>query len=166
MTELIVFHYSTPPPVANVQYSTKRFGQCTCRPDRVTREGVIGTTGVFDDEWVSKKEGSVGGEVLVVDGCASVCGMINSVSKYAGFSRSMEMTFLRPYISTEKCLSVLPRTRNGPSYGCCSGRLTASCLMNTCVQLARLSLTNDFLGNCLRTGVGLSRSMTNFSRAA
>ena len=93
--------------MANVQYSTKRFGQCTCRPDRVTREGVIGTTRVFDDEWVSEKEGSVGGEVLVVAGCVSVCGMINSVSKYAGFSRSMEMTFLRPYISTEKCLSWL-----------------------------------------------------------
>ena len=74
----------------------------------------------------------------VMDGMISGClSMSSDVSRYAGFSRSIETTDSFPFTSNVKCLSLRLITLKG----CYNGAFTASCRTNTCVHELRSLLT-------------------------
>ena len=114
------------------QYSSLS-GKWTLLPERVVRlgddvEGVVIGAGGAD-------EGA--GAVLTAGGGSM------SVSRYAGFKRSMLTVCSFPWMKIVKCLVWRRRILNGPVYGGSSGLRTASVRTKTWVQVWRSFGTCD-----------------------
>lgn len=138
-------HYWKPP--------WRRSGKRTFLPDRVWKPCC----------WFVVVGGGIGSLLLSSFCCCFVIfslsgvfitSLLSSLSRWAGFKRSIVTLTFCPFFKMTKVLSRFSITLKGPSYGFWSGSFTASCRRKTFFAVASSLNTNVFLVPCRDTGAG------------